>query len=87
MPIDRNDFNKGKKIYEMAEDLRAFLGEHPNKAYAYSELVKAIGSSRPEDDLVLRILAFMRVREALDGLVSMSAIEHRVIEGEDYYIR
>jgi hypothetical protein len=52
MPIDRDDFNKGKKIYEMAEDLRAFLGEHPNKAYTYGELVKAIGSLRLEDDLV-----------------------------------
>lgn len=52
MPIDKAQFEKGfdeKEPDHILREILQFLGQHPDQAFTFTEIVQGIGQFRPQD--------------------------------------
>ena len=86
IPIDKDEFDRGKKDGWVAKRVVSFLEKNKNKAFNIDEIMRGIGYEMREDNLVWEFLGFWAFNNTLDHLVKDGRIVNKKVDFNDYYM-
>ena len=86
MPIDKNEFDRGKKDDWVAKRILSFLKRNKDKGFDSSEIIRGIGYKIRDDRLVWEVLGYMAFHRTLDDLVKDGRVIKKKVSYNDYYM-
>lgn len=87
MPIDTDEFAKGRKISGLERSVLQFLKKNSDSAYTESEIMAAIYPGRVSNwtGVAKRVVEGLVIGNALDNLTKDGSIRAREVNGVIYY--
>ena len=86
MPIEKDEFNRGKKDDWVAKKVISFLKANKNKAFTANEIMQGMGYAVNIDSLIWGILGCWAFNRTLEGLVEDGRIITKKVNYVDYYM-
>jgi len=86
MPIEIDEFNKGKPDMQIQKEILAFLRENNKKAFTIEEIIEGIGHLKSSDDLPLMLMQSISYSIILGQLIKDRRIKSKIIDYKNYYM-
>jgi hypothetical protein len=86
MPIEIDEFNKGKPDMQIQKEILAFLRENRKKAFTIEEIIEGIGHLKSSDDLPLMLMQSISYSIILGQLIKDRRIKSKIIDYKNYYM-
>jgi hypothetical protein len=86
MPIEKDEFNKGKHDIEIQNEILSFLRASSTKAFTLEEIMKGIGHIKDTDDLHLVLMQSISYSIILAQLIKDRRIISKMINYQNYYV-
>jgi len=86
MPIEIDEFNKGKHDIDVQNRILAFLREDNTKAYTLEEIMEGIGHKKGTGDLPLLLMQSISYSIILGQLIKDRRIKSKMIDFQNYYM-
>jgi hypothetical protein len=86
MPIEIDEFNRGKADMEIQKEVLGFLRENRTKAFTIEEILEGIGHLKSSDDLPLMLMQSISYSIILGQLVKDRRIKSKIINYKNYYM-
>ncbi|UCE39306.1 MAG: hypothetical protein JSW00_08835 [Thermoplasmata archaeon] len=86
MPIEIDEFNKGKHDQEVQKEILDFLRANRTNAFTVEEILEGIGHLKSTDDLPLMLMQSISYSIILGQLVKDRRIKSKIIDYKNYYM-
>jgi hypothetical protein len=86
MPIEIDEFNKGKHDMEVQNEILGFLRANNTKAFTIEEILEGIGHKKSTDDLALVLMQSIGYSIILGQLIKDRRIKSKMIDYQNYYM-
>jgi hypothetical protein len=86
MPIEIDEFNKGKHDIEVQREILAFLRVNKTKAFTIEEILEGIGHLKSSEDLSLMLMQSISYSIILGQLIKDRRIKSKIIDYKNYYM-
>jgi hypothetical protein len=86
MPIEIDEFNRGKHDMEVKKEILDFLRANKTKAFTIEEILDGIGHLKSTDDLPLMLMQSISYSIILGQLVKDRRIKSKIIDYKNYYM-
>jgi len=86
MPIEKDEFDKGKHDIDVQNEILAFLRQDNTKAFTLEEIMEGIGHKKGTGDLPLVLLQSISYSIILGQLVKDRRIKSKMIDYQNYYM-
>lgn len=86
MPIEIDEFNKGKPDMQIQKEILAFLRENNTKAFTIEEIIEGIGHLKSSEDLPLMLMQSISYSIILGQLIKDRRIKSKIIDYKNYYM-
>lgn len=86
MPIEVDEFNKGKHDIEVQNEILTFLRTDNKKAYTLEEIMEGIGHKRSAFDAHLMLMQSISYSIILGQLIKDRRIISKMIDFNNYYM-
>jgi len=86
MPIEKDEFNKGKHDIEVQNEILTFLRKDTTKAFTLEEIMEGIGHKKETGDQSLVLLQSISYSIILGQLIKERRIISKMIDFQNYYM-
>jgi hypothetical protein len=86
MPIEIDEFNRGKHDQEVQKDILDFLRTNRTKAFTIEEILEGIGHKKITDDPNLMVMHLISYSIILGQLIKDRRIKSKIIDYRNYYM-
>ena len=86
MPIEIDEFNRGKMDLEIQKEILDFLRMNRTKAFTIEEIIVGIGHLKITDDLRMMFLQSISYSIILGQLIKDRRIKSKTIDHKNYYM-
>lgn len=86
MPIEIDEFNKGKPDMQIQKEILAFLRENKKKAFTIEEIIEGIGHLKSSDDIPLMLMQSISYSIILGQLIKDRRIKSKIVDYKNYYM-
>jgi hypothetical protein len=86
MPIEIDEFNKGKHDQEVIKEILEFLRANRTKAFTIEEILEGIGHKKGTGDPNLMVMQLISYSTIMGQLIKDRRIKSKIIGYKNYYM-
>jgi hypothetical protein len=86
MPIEIDEFNRGKHDQKVQKEILDFLRVNRTKAFTIEEILEGIGYQKSTDDPNLMVMQLIGYSTILGQLIKDRRIKSKIIDYKNYYM-